>query len=94
MSKPNDQEHTMTRRALLLTVLLVSLTVQRVSAQRPPQISPRPNALVAKQELLKLTGNKEAEPGKDVHILWLYGPEDHGGGAHDYIRIKELFVPM
>ncbi|MDA7871898.1 hypothetical protein N9B08_05575, partial [Akkermansiaceae bacterium] len=22
------------------------------------------------------------------------GPEDHRGGEHDYIRIKELFVPM
>ena len=84
----------MTRRAPLLTVLLVSLTVLLVAAERPPTIAPRPNALVAKQELLKLTGNRDAEPSKDVHILWLYGPEDHGGGAHDYIRIKELFVPM
>lgn len=84
----------MTRRAPLLTVLLVCLTVLLVAAKRPPKIAPRPNALVAKQELLKLTGNKEAELSRDVHILWLYGPEDHGGGAHDYIRIKELFVPM
>ena len=29
-----------------------------------------------------------------MRILWLFGPEDHGGGEHDYIRIKELFVPM
>jgi type 1 glutamine amidotransferase len=84
----------MTRRAPLLAVLVVSLTVQLVSAQQPPQITPRPNPLMAKQELLGLTGNKNAEPSKDVQVLWLYGPEDHGGGAHDYIRIKELFVPM
>jgi hypothetical protein len=78
----------MTRRAPLLAVLVVSLTVQLVSAQQPPQITPRPNPLMAKQELLGLTGNKNAEPSKDVQVLWLYGPEDHGGGAHDYIRSK------
>jgi len=74
VSKPNDKKHTMTRRAPLLTVLLVSLTVLLVAAKRPPKIAPRPNALVAKQELLKLTGNKEAEPSKVVHILWLDSP--------------------
>ena len=84
----------MTRLAPLLAVLLVGLAVLPVAAQRPPKIVPRPNALVAKQELLKLTGSKDAAPERDIHILWLYGPEDHGGGAHDYIRIKELFVPM
>jgi hypothetical protein len=94
VSKPNLQEHTMRRRALLLSILLVGNTVLPVAAERPPQIAPRPNPLVAKQVLLKLTGNKEAEPGKDVHILWLYGPEDHSGGVHDYIRSKETFVPM
>jgi len=84
----------MMRCAPLLSVLLVSLAVQQVSAQKKPQLAPRPNAPVAKQEILKLTGNKEAELSKDVQILWLYGPEDHRGGEHDYIRIKELFVPM
>ena len=34
------------------------------------------------------------DSSKDIRILWLSGPEDHGGGEHDYIRIKELFVPM
>ena len=62
--------------------------------KKKPQLAPRPNAPVAKQEILKLTGNKEAELSKDVQILWLYGPEDHRGGEHDYIRIKERFVPM
>ncbi|MDA7911953.1 ThuA domain-containing protein [bacterium] len=84
----------MMRCAPLLSVLLVSLAVQQVSAQKKPQLAPRPNAPVAKQEILKLTGNKEAELSKDVQILWLYGPEDHRGGEHDYIRIKERFVPM
>ena len=55
----------------------------------------QPNKPVSKAELLKLTGNfKKASLSKDVRILWLYGPEDHRGGEHDYIRIKELFVPL
>ncbi|MCP3691737.1 MAG: ThuA domain-containing protein [Planctomycetaceae bacterium] len=58
-------------------------------------LSAQPNTPVAKAELLKLTGNLQAaSPSKDIHILWLYGPEDHRGGEHDYIRIKELFVPL
>ena len=44
---------------------------------------------------MKLTGDwKDAKLSRDIRILWLYGPEDHGGGEHDYIRVKELFVPM
>ena len=57
--------------------------------------APKPNPPVEKSELLKLTGKFEgAKLSEDVRILWLAGPEDHGGGEHDYIRIKELFVPM
>ena len=45
--------------------------------------------------MLKLTGDFEKTSlSKDVRILWLYGPEDHRGGEHDYIRVKELFVPL
>ena len=55
----------------------------------------QPNQPVPKTELLQLTGDfKEASLSKDVRILWLYGPEDHRGGEHDYIRVKELFVPL
>jgi type 1 glutamine amidotransferase len=55
----------------------------------------QPNKPVSKAELLKLTGKfKKASLSKDISILWLYGPEDHRGGEHDYIRIKELFVPL
>jgi len=44
---------------------------------------------------MQFTGElKDAKLSRDIRILWLYGPEDHGGGEHDYIRIKELFVPM
>lgn len=53
-----------------------------------------PNPPMPKAELLKLTASFEgATLSRDINILWLYGPEDHEGGEHDYIRIKELFVP-
>jgi type 1 glutamine amidotransferase len=54
-----------------------------------------PNAPMPKAEVLKLTGSfEDAKLSRDINILWLYGPEDHGGGEHDYIRIKDLFVPL
>ncbi|MDP6128099.1 MAG: hypothetical protein QGH77_00695, partial [Planctomycetota bacterium] len=55
----------------------------------------QPNQPVPKAKLLQLTGDFEkASLSKDIRILWLYGPEDHKGGEHDYIRVKELFVPL
>ena len=58
-------------------------------------LTAQPNQPVPKAELLQLTGKFEkASLSKDVRILWLYGPEDHRGGEHDYIRVKELFVPL
>ena len=55
------------------------------------QLKAQPNPPVPKTEVLKLTGDfDKASLSKDVNILWLYGPEDHKGGEHDYIRIKEL----
>ncbi len=70
------------------------LLVGLLSAQRQNNSS-GPNAPIPKSEVLKLTGDlKDAKLEKDVKILWLYGPEDHRGGEHDYVRIKELFVPM
>ena len=58
-------------------------------------LTAQPNSPVPKTEVLKLTGDfDKASLSKDVNVLWLYGPEDHKGGEHDYIRIKELFVPM
>jgi len=58
-------------------------------------LSAQPNQPVPKAKLLQLTGNFEkASLSKEVRILWLYGPEDHRGGKHDYIRVKELFVPL
>ena len=58
-------------------------------------LAAQPNHPVPKAKLLKLTGEFEkASLSKKVRILWLYGPEDHKGGEHDYIRVKELFVPL
>ena len=63
-----------------------------LTAQRP---TVKPNEPIAQERLRNIVGDFEgAKLSKDVHILWLFGPEDHQGGEHDYIRIKELFVPM
>ena len=58
-------------------------------------LAAQPNQPVPKADMLKMTGDFEkASLGRDVRILWLYGPEDHRGGEHDYVRVKELFVPL
>lgn len=65
------------------------------AADRGRGIVPRPNDPVPEDEVRKFTGDWEgAGLSRDIRILWLSGPEDHKGGEHDYIRIKELFVPM
>ena len=85
----------MNRSALWLLVPLLSLVSLVVAADRGKNIVPHPNEPIPKAEVKKLTGDwKDAELSRDIRILWLSGPEDHGGGAHDYLRIKELFVPM
>jgi type 1 glutamine amidotransferase len=62
---------------------------------RGKNIVSHPNDPIPIAEVKKLTGEwKGAELSRDVRILWLSGPEDHKGGEHDYIRIKELLVPM
>jgi len=74
---------------------LVGLGGILVAADRGKSIAPRPNDPIPKAEVAKLTGDwNGVELSRDLRILWLSGPEDHGGGEHDYIRIKELFVPM
>ena len=83
------------RSTLWPLVPLVSLLILVVSAEEKKNIVPRPNDPIPKAEVKNLTGDwKEAKLSRDIRILWLCGPEDHYGGAHDYIRIKELFVPM
>jgi hypothetical protein len=78
-----------------LAGLIVLTTSVGVGANRGKQIVPRPNEPRPKAEVMKLTGEwKDAKLTRDVRILWLSGPEDHKGGEHDYIRIKELFVPL
>ena len=82
---------------LLFGIILVSLitAAEKPKPDRGRNIIPQPNALVPKSEVEKLTGDFEnAELSRDVHILWLSGPEDHRGGEHDYIRIQEIFTPI
>ncbi|MDA7534198.1 hypothetical protein N8576_01975, partial [bacterium] len=79
------------KKSILWPLLIL---VGLLSAQRKNNSS-GPNDPIPKSEVLKLTGDfKDSKLEEDVNILWLYGPEDHRGGEHDYIRIKELFVPM
>ena len=76
-------------------IFLIGSVGLLIAADRGQRVAPRPNKPMPREEVMKLTGDwKDAKLSRDIRILWLYGPEDHGGGEHDYIRIKELFVPM
>ncbi len=79
----------------LLLLILLALTGFLFSADRGKKIVAGPNDLIPRESIQRLTGDwAGAELSRDIRILWLSGPEDHRGGEHDYIRIKELFVPM
>ena len=79
----------------ILLIFLIASVGLLVAADRGQRTTPRPNKPIAREHIMQFTGNwKDAKLSRDIRILWLYGPEDHGGGEHDYIRIKELFVPM
>ena len=81
-------------KQLLLIALLGSVGLL-TAADRAKDIVPRPNEPIPKAAIMKLTGDwEDAKLNRDIRILWLSGPEDHKGGEHDYIRIKDLFVPM
>ena len=79
---------------LLATIAVAIILVGVLHAgKKGGKIESAPNPPIPKKKLVELTGeNKEVQLSRDVGILWLYGPEDHKGGEHDYIRIKELFV--
>lgn len=75
--------------------ILITLIGALIAAPQKNRSAPQPNKLMTKNEVMELTGKFEgAKLSRDIRILWLSGPEDHRGGEHDYIRIKELFVPM
>ncbi|MGC6427114.1 MAG: ThuA domain-containing protein [Akkermansiaceae bacterium] len=77
-----------------LAIVLFALGIPTL-AQRGKGNSSQPNEPLPKSEVLKITGKLEDKKlSRDINILWLYGPEDHRGGEHDYIRIKEMFVPL
>ncbi|MCP4848814.1 MAG: ThuA domain-containing protein, partial [Verrucomicrobiaceae bacterium] len=82
------------KKRILLFSLITSIGLL-VAADRGQRATPRPNKPMPREQVMQFTGKwKDAKLSRDIRILWLYGPEDHGGGEHDYIRIKELFVPM
>ena len=79
----------------LLLIALIGSVGLLTAADRAKDIVPRPNEPIPKAAIMKLTGDwEDAKLSRDIRILWLSGPEDHKGGEHDYIRIKDLFVPM
>lgn len=81
--------------SILAAVLVWSAFTATAAANRGRHLVPQPNPPLPRAEVMKLTGNWQgAKLGRDIRMLWLAGPEDHRGGEHDYLRIKELFVPM
>ena len=85
----------MSRSTLCPLFFLICLISLVTAADHGKNIAPHPNDPIPTAAVTKFTGDwKNAELSRDIRILWLTGPEDHYGGAHDYIRIKELFVPM
>ena len=79
----------------LLLIALIGSVGLLTAGDRAKDIVPRPNEPIPKAAIMKLTGDwEDAKLSRDIRILWLSGPEDHKGGEHDYIRIKDLFVPM
>ena len=66
-----------------LLISLMGTVGLLVAADRGSRTIPKPNEPIPKQEIIKLTGQfKDTKLSRDIRILWLYGPEDHGGGEH------------
>ncbi len=83
------------KRNTLLMIILAGLASLLIYAGPSKSSVAKPNPLMPKAEVQLHTGDwKGAKLSRDVNVLWLFGPEDHRGGEHDYIRIKELFVPL
>ena len=83
------------KRNILLTFILASLACFLIAADSEKVFVAKPNSPMPRAEVERYAGDwKGAKLSRDVRILWLCGPEDHRGGEHDYIRIKELFVPL
>lgn len=85
----------MKRRLFVPLALPLVLAGLLLAADRGRPGPPGPNAPMSEAAVKTLTGDWEgARLSRDVRILWLSGPEDHGGGEHDYIRVREMFVPL
>ncbi len=62
-------------------IFLIGSVGLLIAADRGQRVTPRPNKPMPREEVMKLTGDwKDAKLRRDIRILWLYGPEDHGGG--------------
>ena len=84
---PQHDGAAMTRNTFAFLLPLVLLAGLIFAADRGKPSGPRPNDPIPKTKVMKLTGDWEGKRlSRDVRILWLTGPEDHGGGEHDYIR--------
>ena len=83
------------RTSIIWPLAILACLLGGISTAQKGKSGPNPNDPIPLSEVQKLTGDsKNAKLERDVNILWLYGPEDHRGGEHDYVRIKELFVPL
>lgn len=86
------------RLGLAFAVLLVSLGLASVEAADDAHggnLIPHPLPPCPREEITALLPHDGPEHvSRPLHILWLSGPEDHGGGEHDYIRIQETFLPL
>lgn len=88
------------RRLLWGTVAFCTVLVHAcfaVSAENDhgANLVPGPLPPLPQEEVESLLALDESRPlSRPLHIVWLSGPEDHGGGEHDYIRIQETFVPL
>ncbi|MDB4399545.1 hypothetical protein N9007_00425 [bacterium] len=58
---------------------------------KKPQLAPRPNAPVAKQEILKLTGNKEAEL-KELRIIYMSRTEVSDLSPLADLDLERIFI--
>ena len=70
-------------KQILLITLITSIGLL-VAADRGQRAAQLPNKPIPKAQIMQFTGElKGAKLSRDIRILWLYGPEDHGGGEHD-----------
>ena len=82
-------------RISLSLACFIWLALDSFAENRGVAIDPKPMPKITEDDLAPLLGEYDRSGyTKPLRVLWLSGPEDHGGGEHDYIRTQEHFVPM